>query len=314
MAYSFEDVPQLGGKVAIVTGASAGIGLVTARELAIKGCHVILACRSRAKTDAAIATLPDAARNNVEFAELDLMSLQSVRDFVAAFVARNLPLHFLVNNAGIYAPSTFALSVDGIESQLATNHVGHVALTLGLLPVLEASAPSRVVILSSIAHTFGVPKDIGVDFEAIHSRPDQYSPLRVYSQSKLANVLFAVELSRRLAAKGVTNVYVNALHPGVVRSDIFRNQPWIVRVVLYPFQRSPEDGAKTVLYVATHADIEANKWHGQYFGPIAKHSEASALANDENVAAKCWETTAELIARSAENARDKGTADPATNN
>ncbi|RHY42350.1 hypothetical protein DYB34_010421 [Aphanomyces astaci] len=274
MAYSFEDVPQLGGKVAIVTGASAGIGLVTARELAIKGCHVILACRSRAKTDAAIATLPDAARNNVEFAELDLMSLQSVRDFVAAFVARNLPLHFLVNNAGIYAPSTFALSVDGIESQLATNHVGHVALTLGLLPVLEASAP----------------------------------------QSKLANVLFAVELSRRLAAKGVTNVYVNALHPGVVRSDIFRNQPWIVRVVLYPFQRTPEDGAKTVLYVATHADIEANKWHGQYFGPIAKHSEASALANDENVAAKCWETTAELIARSAENARDKGTADPATNN
>ncbi|KAF0698029.1 hypothetical protein As57867_011318, partial [Aphanomyces stellatus] len=144
MRFSFNDIPTLVNKVAIVTGASAGIGLITARELAKKGCHVILACRSRTKTDPVVEAIKAVAPGaTVEFMELDLMRLKSVQAFTDAFKARQLPLHILVNNAGIMAPP-FALSADGIESQFATNHIAHMALTQRLLPILEASAPSRV--------------------------------------------------------------------------------------------------------------------------------------------------------------------------
>ncbi|KAF0695940.1 hypothetical protein As57867_013239, partial [Aphanomyces stellatus] len=279
-------------KVAIVTGASAGIGLITARELAKKGCHVILACRSRTKTDPVVEAIKAVAPGaTVEFMELDLMRLKSVQAFTDAFKARQLPLHILVNNAGIMAPP-FALSADGIESQFATNHIAHMALTQRLLPILEASAPSRVVVVSSMAHKWTASN--GIDFDTINDAA-AYAPWTWYGQSKLANILFARELSRQLVARGVHNVYVNAVHPGGVATDLMRDFNWFVRAIAKPFLVSPDDGAKTQLYVATSPAIETNEWRGRYFVPTADLSESTAFGQDAELAKRLWDYSVRVI-------------------
>ncbi|ETW08508.1 hypothetical protein H310_01073 [Aphanomyces invadans] len=292
--FSFKDIPSLANKVAIVTGASAGIGLITARELAKKQCHVILACRSKAKTEPVVQSIaaiaPDA---KVEFMELDLMSLKSVHAFSEAFKTRNLPLHILINNAGIMAPP-FALSADGFESQFATNHIGHMALTLRLLPVLERSAPSRIVVVSSAAHNYVSSQGINLD---TLNDARAYSAWTWYGQSKLANILFARELDRRLAARGISNVFVNTLHPGVIVSELMRHTNCFVRLIMRPFQMSTEDGAKTQLYAATHPDIEQQNLHGKFFVPIARVGESNALGQDEALAKRLWEFTEAAIAK-----------------
>ncbi|CAK4650987.1 unnamed protein product, partial [Aphanomyces euteiches] len=294
MTFSFDDIPNLDGKVAIVTGSNTGIGLVTARELAKKGCHVIVACRTREKALAAIdsikAVVPDASK--LEFMPLDLMNLKSVYDFADAFKARNLPLHILVNNAGVMIPP-FQLSADGIESQFATNHVAHHALTVALLPILEASAPSRVVVVSSDAHKV-TPGQNGLDPDNLNNE-SKYSKWKWYGQSKIANIFFARELSRQLRERGVNNVYVNTLHPGVVRTELVRHTFWLLRWIFSLFQISADDGAKTQLYVATSDDIVKNDWHGMYFVPIAKLSETNANGKNAEEAKKLWAFTEALI-------------------
>ncbi|KAG9416293.1 hypothetical protein AC1031_000688 [Aphanomyces cochlioides] len=292
MRFDFSDIPSLDGKVAIVTGASSGIGLVTARELAKKHCHVILACRSKTKTEPVIKAIQEAAPNaNVEFMELDLASLKSVQAFTDAYKARNLPLHLLVNNAGI-AMVPFALTKDGIESQFGTNHIAHMALTLRLLPILETSAPSRIVNVSSMAHAWASAD--GFDWDKINN-PDTYSKWTAYGRSKLANVLFTRELSRCLHARGIQNVYVNALHPGSVYTGIAEGHNFIVRFLAKLVLSSADDGAKTQLYVATHQDIVTNNWHGQYFVPIAKLSETHALGQDMDLASRLWDFSLDFI-------------------
>ncbi|KAG9410105.1 hypothetical protein AC1031_018139 [Aphanomyces cochlioides] len=269
MTFSFDDIPNLNGKVAIVTGSNTGIGFVTARKLAKKGCHVIFASRSREKTLAAIESIKplvsDASK--LEFILLDLMSLQSVYNFVDEFRSRKLPLHILINNAGIMTP-LFELSADGIESQFATNHVGHHALTVALLPILEESAPSRVVVVSSEGHKFA-PKQNGIDLENLNNEA-KYSTWAAYGRSKLGNIFFARELSRQLRERGVTNVYINTLHH------------WSRE-----FAFTVDDGAKTQLYLATSEDIVMNDWHGKYFMPIAQLAESSAQSQDEVEANSC---------------------------
>ncbi|CAK4687826.1 hypothetical protein LEN26_009669 [Aphanomyces euteiches] len=292
MSFDFSDIPALDGKVAIVTGASSGIGLVTARELAKKHCHVILACRSKTKTEPVIKAIQEAAPNaNVEFMELDLMSLKSVQAFTDAFMARGLPLHLLVNNAGI-AGVPFALTKDGIESQFGTNHIGHMALTLRLLPILETSAPSRIVNVSSMSHKWA--KADGFDWDKINN-PNNYSAWTAYGQSKLGNVLFTRELSRRLLARGIQNVHVNALHPGGVFTGPLEEYNFIVRFLAKLVLYSADDGAKTQLYVTTHEDIVTNNWHGRYFLPIAKLSETNALGQDMDLASRLWDFSLEFI-------------------
>ncbi|KAG9404581.1 hypothetical protein AC1031_004782 [Aphanomyces cochlioides] len=284
MPFSFNDIPNLVGKVALVTGASAGIGFVTAHQLAKKQCHVILACRSKAKTDRVIETIKTATPDaKLDFMELDLMSLKSVQTFTEAFKARNLPLHILVNNAGVMAPP-FELSDDGIESQFATNHVAHMALTTRLLPILEASAPSRIVVVSSSAHTWA--PSVGINFDTINDS-GAYSRWTWYGQSKLANILFARELSRRLEERGVRNVYVNALHPGFIQSELMRHTNCIARFVVRPFQLSTED--------ATSNDIVKNDWRGKYFAPIAQLSESNVLRQDIYLAKRLWDFTEVVI-------------------
>ncbi|CAK4102292.1 unnamed protein product [Aphanomyces euteiches] len=187
----------------------------------------------------------------------------------------------------------FQLSADGIESQFATNHVAHHALTVALLPILEASAPSRVVVVSSDAHKV-TPGQNGLDPDNLNNE-SKYSKWKWYGQSKIANIFFARELSRQLRERGVNNVYVNTLHPGVVRTELVRHTFWLLRWIFSLFQISADDGAKTQLYVATSDDIVKNDWHGMYFVPIAKLSETNANGKNAEEAKKLWAFTEALI-------------------
>ncbi|CAG8764898.1 20364_t:CDS:2, partial [Dentiscutata erythropus] len=188
MRFSFDKIPDLSGKIAIVTGGNTGIEIITARELARKNAHVFVASRSRDRGESA------------------LQSLNSVKHAAEIFLARKLPLHILVNNAGIMA-TPFATTIDGIQDQFGTNHIGHFVFTLLLLPTIKASAPSRIVSVSGRAHERAPPA--GIEFEKLND-PEAHTPFQRYGQSKLANILFTLELNKRLSG---TNIYCNCLHP-----------------------------------------------------------------------------------------------------
>ncbi|KAI9329020.1 hypothetical protein DFJ73DRAFT_902714, partial [Zopfochytrium polystomum] len=301
--WTFDRIPALGGKVFIVTGSNSGIGRVTARELARKGAHVIMACRSESKTAPVLAALrletDDAG--TLEFASLDLQSLRSVDAFADSFLRRGLPLHGLVLNAGIMA-HPFGLSADGIETQFATNHVAHFHLTQRLLPCLEASAPSRVVVLSSSLHS-AAPQPEGIRFDRINDQKS-YKEWTAYGQSKLANILFAKELNARLLAKGQKNVYVNAVHPGVIHTELASNQfsrlGFLAKPISWLFYATNSEtidkGASTSLYLATDPEVSEKDYRGLYFGPIAKIlTPAIPQATDAALAKRLWDFTEDLV-------------------
>ncbi|RHZ89865.1 hypothetical protein Glove_9g263 [Diversispora epigaea] len=294
--FTINDIPDLQGKIAIVTGANTGIGFITARELARKNAHVFVACRDQAKGEKAIDEIKQETGNDkVEYLPLDLSSLKSVLKATELFLDRKLPLHILVNNAGIMA-TPFTLTEDGIQDQFGVNHIGHFLFTIKLLPTIEASAPSRIVNLSSMAHS-RAPK-CGIDFENINN-PDTYSPFTRYGQSKLANILFSLELNKRLADK---EVYVNSVHPGIVRTELTRNLKDSMGLIVKPiemvlglFMISAEEGAITSLYCATSPEIIEKNLRGQYFVPAGKLSKPEKLGTDENLALKLWKYSEELI-------------------
>ena len=224
--YSFDEVPQIEprSRVAIVTGSNEGIGKVTVRELVRKGWHVIMAARNSEKAGNAIKSIreqlnmPDAP---LDFIQLDVSSMASVKRFVEEFHQRQLPLHLLINNAGIFG-SEFALSEDGEELQFATNHLGHFLLTNLLLDDLRASAPSRIVIVSSAVHTqiANIEYDDQKRNQAYptSSIANMRACLQAYNQSKLANVMMCTELTHRLGPD--SQVYCNSLHPVSRNSSI----------------------------------------------------------------------------------------------
>jgi len=295
--YSTDRIPDLKGKVCVITGANTGIGRISALELARKGAHVILACRSKEKAEPVVQSIKtETGNNSVEFMELDLSSLKSVKKFTEQFKSTNLPLHLILNTAGIMA-TPFWLSADGIEAQFATNHLGHFLLTNELLGILEANTPSRIVNLSSMAHNFCYSE--GVRFDKINDE-QSYSSWSAYGQSKLCNILFTKELAKRLGDK---KVYVNAVHPGYVATELGRNLSQTYGSFLSPimaigtslFAKSPQNGALTSLYVATDSDIEKNNWTGEYFVPTAKHQIPSSLAGNPELAKKLWEFSEKLI-------------------
>ncbi|KAJ3332290.1 hypothetical protein HDU76_000718 [Blyttiomyces sp. JEL0837] len=301
--WTFDNIPKLDGKVFVVTGGNAGLGRVTSTQLARKGAHVILACRSEERTAPVIAEIKKETNNNkIEFMKVDLLSLKSVDEFTRNYMARGLPLHGLICNAGIMA-NPFTLSQDGIESQFATNHVAHHLLTTRLLPVIERSAPSRIVVLSSNLHNAG-PKPDGIAFDKINDTTS-YKPFTAYGQSKLANILFVKELNARLAARGVSQVYVNAVHPGVIYTDLLRHVAPNVFIkgilrVYYTFNPAVIDankGASTSLYCATDNEIVEKNYKGEYFIPVAELSKPTIpQGTDMNLAKTLWEFTEKLIA------------------
>lgn len=284
-------IPDMTGKVAIVTGANTGIGRICAQELAKKGAHVFLACRTESKAMPVIEEIKKTSGNEkVEFLALDLLSLKSVKQAADDFKSRNLPLHLLLNNAGVMA-CPFSTSVDGIESQFATNHVAHFYLTTLLLPVLESSAPSRIVNVSSIGHNFSPSK---LKLNELNDEA-KYGRWRAYGRSKLSNILFTVELSRRLEERGVKNVYVNSNHPGSINTDLMRHTLEFAKPLLSLFFLSPEDGAVTQMYLATSPEVEEKDIRAKYYIPFAVPKVPSLDARDPELAKELWRFTENLL-------------------
>lgn len=313
------DMPALAGKVAIVTGPTInGIGFESAVEMARKGAHVILAGRSQPKGNEAMLLLFERVPTaKAEFMILDLASLKSVRAFASNFAAKGLPLHILINNAGIMA-NPFALTEDNLESQFATNHLGHFLLTKQLLPLLEQSAPSRIVTVSSAAafvpEFYAKLGALGLvdaapaaDFD--HLGPDYeatYQPFAAYGRSKLANVLFTRALARRLEGK---EVYANVCHPGGIKTNLAKHVKQNARTiagrlgeltdamydVLSMLLLSPSQGAVTQLFLATAAEVESKDIRGQYYRPQASAGSPPSFATVE-LEEKLWSISEKLVA------------------
>ena len=232
------------GKVCVVTGASSGIGRVTALGLAERGATVVLVCRNEEWGAPVLEEIERrGAAGTATLLSADLSSQRQVRAVAAAFLARFDRLDVLVNNAGIAGWGTRLLTEDGLETTFAVNHLAPFLLTGLLLDRLKASAPARVITVSSAAH-----RNFALDFDDLQGER-RYSGFGAYSRSKLANILFTRELSRRLEGTGVT---ANCLHPGVVATGIFRDLPrWLRVVFTSPLVLSPEKGADTLLWLAT---------------------------------------------------------------
>jgi retinol dehydrogenase 12 len=275
------------GRTFLVTGANTGIGRATVAALARQGGRVYVASRSREKGEEAVARIRAAAGTEaVWFLPLDLADLDSVRACASEFLARGEPLHVLVNNAGI--GGAHGLTRQGFELTFGVNHLGHFALTNALLDCLTASAPARVVTVSSDSHYSAR----GIDFEALRRRAHGITGLREYAVSKLCNVLFSQELARRTADTGVTTY---ALHPGVVASDIWRRVPWPVRPLMTRRMLTVDEGAATSLYCATSADVAQDS--GKFYDECAERA-PSRVATPE-LAAELWKHSEEWTAPSA---------------
>jgi NAD(P)-dependent dehydrogenase (short-subunit alcohol dehydrogenase family) len=261
---------NLAGRSFLVTGGNTGIGLATAKSLAARGGRVHLACRSPEKGQAAVAAIvAETGNEGVSFLPLDLADLASVRACAGAFRALREPLHVLVNNAGVAGPR--GLTADGFERAFGINHLGHFALTMALLDHLMASAPARVVNVSSDSHY----QAKGVDFEALRQPTRSRTGMPEYAVSKLCNVLFTQELARRTDGHGIT---AYALHPGVVASDIWRRVPWPLRPIIKLRMISTEQGAQTSAYCATAPELAGIS--GRFYNNCSER-EPSPMATPE---------------------------------
>jgi NAD(P)-dependent dehydrogenase (short-subunit alcohol dehydrogenase family) len=256
-------MPQpLTGKVALVTGANTGLGLETARGLLAQGATVVLACRDLVKGETARAELVASTGNpNAVLLALDLANVARIRKFVAAFEAKFQRLDVLVDNAGVW-PRTRRKTVDGFELTFGVNHLGTFLLTTLLLPVLERSAPSRVVVLSSSLHA-----KAQVDFDDLQFKVRKHQGAIAYGQSKLCNLLFTFALARRLQGRGVT---VNAVHPGVVATELSREAPQAAQQAAGKL--TPAQGAVGPVHLATSAELEGVS--GAYFEGTARKTPA----------------------------------------
>ena len=289
-------IPAQTGRVAVVTGANSGLGLVTARELARAGAQVVMACRNLEKGRAALAEVESAASGPApELEELDLASLDSVRAFAERFRANHHGLDLLVNNAGVMAPPR-RRTADGFELQLGTNHLGHFALTSLLLPAMEGREDARVVTLSSNAHKFG-----RISFDNLNG-DRRYFRWNAYGQSKLANLLFALELDRRLRKSGST-VKSLAAHPGYAATNLqSAAAPLVDRLVMKVTDaivaQDAEMGALPQLYAATEPGLEG----GTYVGPDGPGEHRghptivrpNRAARNEQTARRLWEVSEQL--------------------
>lgn len=269
----------------LITGANTGIGLVTARTLAARGARVFIACRNLALAQTAVDKVYEQTGHTLEVLALDLADLDSVRTCAQRFAALQIPLHVLINNAGIAGAR--AITRSGFELAFGVNHVGHFALTLALLPQLRAAGRARVVTVASKAHYDAS----GIDWEAVRKTTRTLTGLREYAVSKLANVLFSAELARRQCSTGIT---AYALHPGVVASDVWRRVPQPVRWYMTRRMLSVEEGAQTTLYCATAPELAEES--GFYYD-AQQRKLPSAQAQDAELAAELWRRSEEWVAR-----------------
>ncbi len=272
------------GKTVLVTGATQGIGKVTALELAKRGASVAITARDLARGEAVAAEIKDKAGAAVELYLCDFASQADIRRFAGEFLAKHDKLDVLVNNAGAINMER-RLTPDGLEMTFAVNHLGYFLLTSLLMPALEAAAPSRIVNVASDAHTRG-----HIDFDDLMGEK-RYAGFRAYGQSKLANILYTYELARRLDGKRIT---ANCLHPGVVATGFGRNdKSWLsygIKLVA-PFFLTPEEGAKTSIYLASSPDVAGTT--GKYFAKSTE-KKSNRESYDRDVQRRLWEVSEKL--------------------
>ncbi len=293
-----EDIPDLAGRTAIVTGANSGIGLTTAVQLARRGATTILACRSPARGEAALRRLNSQVPSTDASLEiLDLGDLTSVDSFADRFHQNHRVLHLLVNNAGVMA-TPFRKTASGFESQFGTNHIGHFALTAKLMPLILAAPSARVVNVSSLAH-----RTAQIDFNQLQFERENYNRWRAYRVSKLANLLFTYELQRRLEGANIDNVSSLAAHPGFTRTNLLQGLGLIGQILKpigWMICQSADMGALPTLRAAT----DPNAKGGQYYGPDKPNERrgypvivsSTPASHDKEVARMLWERSEELTA------------------
>jgi NAD(P)-dependent dehydrogenase (short-subunit alcohol dehydrogenase family) len=299
------DIPPMDGKTTVITGATGGLGYETALALAGAGAEVVLTGRNDVKGRNALQGIrrqfPDA---KTSYETLDLANLASVADFAKRFAVAHASLDLLVNNAGVMALPEWQATPDGFEMQFGTNYLGHYALTAHLLPWLRRGNQPRVVNLSSLAHRTGA-----IDFDDLQSTRS-YTPWKAYSQSKLAMLMFALELQRRSDAAG-WGLMSNAAHPGYARTDLIANGPgakgllWQLNNSLQPLiSHSAAEGALPTLFAATSPEAKAAGYYGPNWfyelkGPPVP-AKIMAQAKDAAVAARLWDVSAALTGVSFE--------------
>jgi len=295
MTFNLKQIPSQKGRIAIVTGANVGLGYETALALAKKEMTVILACRNPKKAQAAQLKIKAEVPNaTLDFIQLDLGDLATVRRFAQQFTERYDHLDLLINNAGVMIPP-YTQTKDGFELQFGVNHLGHFLLTGLLMPTLLQTPHSRVVSLSSIAHKSGK-----IDFSDLNYQQKKYKASEAYSQSKLACLLFALELNRRLADNA--NTISVAAHPGVAPTNLIRYIPtwvlWLTKPLSWLMTHPADKGALPTLLAALGESVEG----GDYYGPTGFNEMKGApgkakiepQALDKEVAKRLWEVSEEL--------------------
>jgi NAD(P)-dependent dehydrogenase (short-subunit alcohol dehydrogenase family) len=289
---------SLAGKVAVVTGAGAGLGAETARVLALAGAQVVMAVRNVPAGEQVAsrlrAGLPTGA-GKLEVMTLDLANLASIRAFARALAARHPKLHLLINNAGVMGmPLSF--TADGFELQMGTNHLGHFLLTNLLLDPLRAAAPARIVVVASRAHRRASREGVlaTLDSDPRYQRR-RYVPLVAYGESKLANILHTRALARRLAGTGVTPV---CLHPGVIATDLMKHLGLggrLFKIVGPLFTKSVAQGAATTIFAATAPEL--TEAHAGIYLSDCNEAQPRPVAVDADLAENVWSLSEKLVSR-----------------
>jgi retinol dehydrogenase-14 len=273
-------------KTVLVTGATGGIGLEASVQLARLGAHVVLVGRDPARTRAAVAEVSERGGGQPSSFLCDFSSQASIRALAQAVLAKHDRLDVLVNNAGGVHRAR-QLTMDGIEATFATNHLGYFLLTNLLLDLLVRSAPARVVSVASVGHRRGT-----LDFDDLGLERG-YAIMKAYQRSKLCNVLFANELARRAAGKGVTS---NSLHPGAVATNIWSGAPGWAKPIIWlwfrPFFISPEQGGRYIVELVAGSDLDGVT--GRYFEE-GNRVRPSPAAEDPELAARLWQTSSRLV-------------------
>ena len=301
--WSTADIPSQDGKTAVITGATGGLGYETALALAGAGAAVVLTGRNDAKGQDAIQRIRGQFPNaKISYETLDLASLASVAGFAARFAAAHASLDLLINNAGVMALPKRQTTADGFEMQFGTNYLGHYALTAHLLPLLRRGNQPRVVNLSSLAHRSGA-----IDFDDLQGAKS-YNPFKAYCQSKLAMLMFALELQRRSNAAG-WGLLSNAAHPGYALTDLIANGPGTrgllgqLGKILQPFaSQSAAEGALPTLFAATSPEAQPGGYYGpNWFYELKGPPEPAKImpqAKDAAAAARLWDISAALTCAS----------------
>lgn len=299
--FNIKDLPDMSGKTALITGANSGLGLETAKALAAKGARIIMACRNTGKANVAASEIRAFAPNAmIDIKQLDLGNLTSVHTFADAVLADETKIDLLINNAGLFSGSR-AETTDGHELQFGTNHLGHFVLNSKLLPLVEA-AGGRIVVLGSMSHQ--LVKDYSTT--DLNWEKRTYVPMQAYAQSKLANMLYTLELAKRLEAKNSSAMVVMA-HPGFAATNISNTEDAgrgmkfgqnVTKVVTKLFAQPQSAGAWPTLLAATDPTAK----QGDYYGPDGlggtrgnpKKCDRAAVAKDEKAATELWEASEQL--------------------